>query len=185
MKRGKISTVLYVLVLFFLLAILFVPGVSQKLKDLFLPVATIEKAVNLSPDDMDLELKGINTPDANLKDLNSKPLIFLNFWGTWCPPCREEWPSIQKLYESPQSQKTTFVLIAMQDQEVKVREFLEKNHYTVPVYIAQSPISENILPKVFPTTFLMSKDGRILLKEDSTKDWNSKSMHEFFDNVTK
>ncbi|MCB4234457.1 TlpA family protein disulfide reductase [Kaistella anthropi] len=104
--------------------------------------------------------------------------------GTWCPPCREEWPTIQKLYETKKD-KVDFVLIAMQDEEAAVVKFLKENNYTVPVYIAQSPISNNVLPKVFPTTFLLDKNGRILLKEDASKDWNSKSVHDFIDNVTK
>ena len=73
----------------------------------------------------------------------------------------------------------------MQDQEADVRKFLEKYNYSVPVYIAQSPISNNVLPKVFPTTFLLDKNGRILLKEDASKDWNSKTVNEFIDNFTK
>ena len=134
--------------------------------------------------DLDIELKGINAPNTNLKTLKGNKLIFLNFWGTWCPPCREEWPSIQKLYEGKKD-KIDFVLIAMQDEEEKVRKFMADNKYTAPVYIAQTPISNNVLPKVFPTTFLLDKNGRILLKEDASKDWNSKSTHEFIDTFTK
>ena len=73
----------------------------------------------------------------------------------------------------------------MMDKEDNVRKFLKENNYTVPVYIAESPINEKILPKVFPTTFLLDKNGRILQKENTTKDWNSKSVHEFIDNVSK
>ena len=73
----------------------------------------------------------------------------------------------------------------MQDEEEKVRKFMADNKYTAPVYIAQTPISNNVLPKVFPTTFLLDKNGRILLKEDASKDWNSKSTHEFIDTFTK
>ena len=167
------------------IAVLFIfPEVKLKLKDLFFPVAAIENAVTLQDSDMDIQLKGINVPDTNLKNLKGNKLIFLNFWGTWCPPCREEWPTIQKLYDTKKD-KVDFVLIAMQDEEPKIQKFMKDNQYTVPVYIAQSPISSNVLPKSFPTTFLLDKNGRILLKEDSSKDWNSKSVHEFIDNFTK
>ena len=72
----------------------------------------------------------------------------------------------------------------MQDKEEDVIAFMKKNNYTAPVYIAESPITKNVLPKVFPTTFLLDKNGRILLKEEGTKDWNSKSVNAFIDNVT-
>lgn len=176
--------------IFFILAMAFVavlylfPSVKLKIKDLFFPVAAIENAVTLQDSDYDLQLKGINVASTNLKNLKGDKLVFLNFWGTWCPPCREEWPTIEKLYLS-RKDKIDFVLIAMQDEEENVVKFMKDNNYTAPVYIAQSPISKNILPKAFPTTFLLSKNGRILLKEDSSKDWNSKSVNEFIDNVSK
>ena len=168
-----------------ILIILFAfPEVKLKIKDLFFPVAAVENAVTLNDADYDIQLKGINTPSTNLKNLKGNKLVLLNFWGTWCPPCREEWPTIQKLYDSKKD-KVDFVLIAMQDKEEDVVKFLKDNNYTAPVYIAQSPVTANVLPKVFPTTFLLDKNGRILLKEDASKDWNSKSVHEFIDNIVK
>lgn len=73
----------------------------------------------------------------------------------------------------------------MNDKEEDVRKFLKENNYTVPVYIAQSPISEKILPKVFPTTFLLDKTGRIIIKEDASKDWDTETVHQFIDNIIK
>lgn len=146
-------------------------------------VAKINSETMLSPEVLDIELKGINTGSTNLKNLRGK-VLFLNFWGTWCPPCRAEWPTIQKLYDLKKD-KVQFVLIAMQDKEEDVKKFLKENHYTVPVYIAESPLDPKILPAVFPTTYLIGKDGRILKKEDSSMDWSKDSVLEFIDNVTK
>ncbi|MDR2204942.1 MAG: TlpA family protein disulfide reductase [Flavobacteriaceae bacterium] len=178
------KNLLNIILIAVLAAIIFIPGLRLKIRDSFFPIAEIENAVKISDADFDLDLKGINVPNTNLKTLRNNKLIFLNFWGTWCPPCREEWPTIQKLYES-QNTKVDFVLVAMQDEEQDVREFLKKNNYTVPVYIAESPLSDKILPKIFPTTFLLDKTGRILLKEDGSKDWNSKSVHEFINAFVK
>lgn len=173
----------YVVVLAVLGIVLLVPGIRNTLKDLFFPIATIESAVHIDADDYDIDLQGINTPSTNMKNFRNKP-VFLNFWGTWCAPCRKEWPSIQKLYDRRKDQ-VDFVLIAMKDEEEAVRKFLKENNYTVPVYIAQSPISEKILPKAFPTTFLLDKNGRILIKEDTSTDWDSESTHQFINNIIK
>ncbi len=180
LKKNIINIILIALV-----ATLFLfPEVKLKLKDMLFPVAAVENAITFTDADLDIELKGINTADTNLKSLKGNKLIFLNFWGTWCPPCREEWPTIEKLFLA-RKDKIDFVLIAMQDEEEKVRKFLKDNNYTAPVYIAQSPLSTAVLPKVYPTTFLLDKNGRILLKEDASKDWNSSSVNSFIDNVTK
>lgn len=174
---------LYLIVIALVAVVFLFPSVQTKLKELFLPVAAIESAVTLKDEDYDVQLKGINVPSTNLKNLKGNKLVFLNFWGTWCAPCREEWPTIQDLYEA-RKDKIDFVLIAMQDKEEDVVKFMKEKGYTAPVYIAQSPVSKNILPKSFPTTFLLDKNGRILMKEDASKDWNSKSVNDFIDNVT-
>ncbi|KMQ70805.1 TlpA family protein disulfide reductase [Chryseobacterium koreense] len=166
-----------------LIVILAFPSVRLKLTDMFFPIAAVENAVTLNDADYDIQLKGINTTSTNLKNFKGNKLVLLNFWGTWCAPCREEWPTIQKLYDSKKD-KVDFILVAMQDKEEDVKKFLQQNNYTVPVYIAESPVTANVLPKAFPTTFLLDKNGRILVKEDASKDWNSKSVHDMIDNIS-
>lgn len=174
---------IYILLIAIMAVIAFVPGVKNFLKDTFFPVASIENAVKLSDTDYDIELKGINTPNANLNQFKDKTL-FLNFWGTWCPPCKAEWPSVEALYKAKKD-KMSFVLIAMQDEEENVRKFIKENNYTAPVYIAQSPISEKVLPKAFPTTFIIAKNAQIVKKVDAKEDWMSQSNVSFIDAIVK
>ncbi|MDO4225494.1 MAG: TlpA disulfide reductase family protein [Bergeyella zoohelcum] len=171
---------LYIAILIIVAGVFAVPSFRQ----LLFTSAEVKSVESISDANYDIELKGINVPNANLKDFKGKKLLFLNFWGTWCPPCKQEWPSIQRLYESKQG-KMEFVLIAMQDEEEKVRGFLERNQFTAPVYIAQSPIEESLLPKVFPTTFILDKDGNVLMKEEGLKDWQAKSVLDFIEEQLK
>ena len=178
------KNIIYLILVAILVVLWAFPNLMNKIKTQFFPIATIEQAISISEADYDIELKGMNVPNSNLKNFRNKN-IFLNFWGTWCPPCRAEWPSIQALYESKKEKELNFVLIAMQDEEETVKKFLKENNYTVPVYIAQSPVSDKLLPKAFPTTFLIDNKGQILYKEDASKDWNSENAHQQLDAMLK
>lgn len=180
------KNIIYFVLLIVLLAFMTIKPLRDFVSEQIAMSPTVSKINNetlLADEVLDIDLKGINTSSTNLKNLRGK-VLFLNFWGTWCPPCRTEWPTIQKLYDLKKD-KLEFALIAMQDQEEDVKKFLKENNYTVPVYIAESPLDPKVLPVAFPTTYLIGKDGRILKKEDSSMDWSKDSILEFIDNVTK
>lgn len=180
------KNIIYFILLIVLLAFMTIKPLRDFVTEQMAMSPTVSKINNetlLSDEVLDIDLKGINTSSTNLKNLRGK-VLFLNFWGTWCPPCRTEWPTIQKLYDLKKD-KLEFALIAMQDQEEDVKKFLKENNYTVPVYIAESPLDPKVLPVAFPTSYLIGKDGRILKKEDSSMDWSKDSILEFIDNVTK
>ena len=140
--------------------------------------------VELTDSDYDIDLIGHNgAKNTNLIDFKkSGEVVFINFWGSWCPPCVAEMPTIQKLYEAKR-QKVKFVLVAIQDKPKAFNPFLQKNNYTMPVYEPNSPISNNMLPKVFPTTYILNKKGEIILKETKTRDWNDKEINALLDKL--
>ena len=106
----------------------------------------------------------------SLSDYKGK-VIFLNFWGTWCPPCRAEMPDIQKLYEeyAVQGEDAEVVILGaaapgmgQEGSEEEIAQFMKENGYTYPVLMdtdwemfAWYGITS------FPTTFMIDKDGNI------------------------
>lgn len=183
MKKNK-QIILAIVVVVALVAIMFTPigtFLKSKIED-DTHVAGMD--IELSESDYDIDLIGHNgAKKANLLDFkNSGEVIFINFWGSWCPPCVAEMPTIQKLYEA-KGQKVKFVLVAIQDKPATFNTFLQKNNYTMPVYEPNSPISNNMLPRVFPTTYILNKKGQVVLKETKTRDWNDKEINDLLDKL--
>lgn len=96
--------------------------------------------------------------------------VFLNFWATWCGPCRNEMPEIQKLYEEYEAQEDSDVVIlgiAAPDlggeaSEEEIKAFLEEQGYTYPVVMDQTgEIFSGYGISAFPTTFMIDRDGNV------------------------
>lgn len=159
--------------------------ITAKMNELTLSGPSTEKPereFNLNENKMEVSLKGYNTtPDANLKDFRGK-VVFLNFWGSWCPPCVTEMPSIQKLYEA-KGNEVAFVLITMKDKPEKFVPFLQENNYSMPVYEASSLVPKVLIPGSFPTTYIINKKGEVVLKEVRSADWNSPEVHQLINRL--
>ena len=106
----------------------------------------------------------------NLADYKGK-IIFLNFWATWCPPCRAEMPDIQKLYErSPQEGPDAVIVLGVAAPELGsetdkegIKEFMAKNGYTYPVLMdTKGKLFEAYGIRAIPATYLIGRRGNII-----------------------
>lgn len=120
-------------------------------------------------DAIDFQLKDQYGNVHKLSDFKGK-VIFMNFWATWCPPCRAEMPEIQKLYESYQKEPDSDVVIlgvagpgyGQEQSEDGVKKFLNDNGYTYPVLMDDGgKMFEQYGITSFPTTFMITKDGKV------------------------
>lgn len=105
----------------------------------------------------------------NLSDYRGK-VVFLNFWATWCPPCREEMPYIQEIYEETmEDDDTDLVILSVaapnQGREISekgIRSFLDENGYTYPVLMDyDGEVSDAYYIRSYPTTFMIDTRGNI------------------------
>ena len=127
-----------------------------------------DSAVEL-PDAIDFELKDQYGNVHKLSDYKGKT-VFLNFWATWCPPCRAEMPEIQKLYEEYQKEEDSEVVIlgiaapeyGREQSAEDVKQFLEDNGYTYPVLLDEGgSIFDQYGIQSYPTTFMFTKEGKV------------------------
>jgi len=109
---------------------------------------------------------------ANLDDWGGKPLV-VNIWATWCPPCREEMPSLQRLSELLAPSGIGVVALSLDDDHNLVREFALKYAIKLPVGIAASPGSAGAAlgAAALPLTLYVGADGRILGRHLGPRDW--------------
>lgn len=98
--------------------------------------------------------------------------IFLNFWGTWCPPCRGEMPYIQEIYNEYGENSNNIIILGVaapnlgrEGSEEEIVSFLEENNYTFPVVM---DFAGELVYKYgiggFPTTFIINEDGEVVNK---------------------
>ena len=98
-------------------------------------------------------------------DLSGKPVI-LNFWATWCPPCRSELPAFDKLYRQ-YGNEVSFMMIDLTDGDREtvegVKKFISENGYTFPVYYdTEGRAAEAYNVSSIPFTVAVGRNGNIV-----------------------
>jgi peroxiredoxin len=116
---------------------------------------------------LDLKLKDINGKSVTLSDYKGK-VVLLDFWATWCPPCRKEIPGLVSLYDAYRSRGLVVVGVSMDDSKKDIRKFAKKLGMDYPILIGYG--HEDLEPAFgqlpLPTAFVISRDGRICFKHD-------------------
>ncbi len=118
----------------------------------------------------------------NFADLKNK-VILINMWATWCPPCIAEMSSLQDLYNE-YKQDVAFLFIT-NDNKQEVKTFLENKNYNFPVYFPKTQYPNDLKCNSLPTTFLISKEGKIIIQKRGLAKWNSKRIKKIIDSLTK
>ena len=133
--------------------------------------------------DYNLSLVRLDDKLIDLHDFKGKT-IFLNFWASWCPPCRAEMPTIQNLYEILKNKNdVVFVLVSLDDDVSKAKSFIKNEGFTFPVYFLNSSLPQIYNTGTIPSTFVISKEGRIAVKHTGMADYDSKKFIDFLDNL--
>lgn len=111
----------------------------------------------------DFEIDLFSGEELALSDLQGK-VVVLNFWATWCPPCREEMPAFESIYQEYKDRDVVFVGIAVSDLEERARDFVEGVGVTYPIGLDTSGIAETYRVTAMPTTFFIDREGIITRK---------------------
>jgi len=129
----------------------------------------------------DFTLKDINGKDFSLSDFRGK-IVFLNFWATWCSPCREEMPSMEKLHHKFKDDDLVILALSTdRDGKKVVTPFAEEEGLTFTILLdSDGEVSDSYRVFGLPTTFIIGRDGTILHKEMGVSDWFSEESQSYF-----
>ena len=114
------------------------------------------------------------TVDGQLVSLEAHrgKVVFLNFWATWCIPCREEMPALERLYQVYQAQDFAVISIDLKESADQVRAFFQKHALSFPALLDQNgSVFRDYLVAGMPTTYLIGRDGMLLARGVGGRDW--------------
>ena len=135
---------------------------------------------SVSPLDSD---KAINTaaPDFTLRDMHGKDItlssfrgkvVLLNFWATWCPPCKAEMPTMNRLYNEIRSRGFEVIAVSTDNSLSTLKNYLSKSRLDFAVvHDERNHVSKQYRVFSMPTSFLINKNGIIVEKFYGEYDW--------------
>jgi thiol-disulfide isomerase/thioredoxin len=130
-------------------------------------------------------LKDINGKEVKLMDYRGK-IVFLNFWATWCPPCRDEMPSMEKLYTKFKDKNFIMLAVDYQESSKVVKEFSEKLSLTYPILLdSDGTVGSKYMAFAIPVTYLIDQQGYLIGKAVGPRDWASHESFELFNHLLK
>jgi thiol-disulfide isomerase/thioredoxin len=157
--------------------VIFHPGAKSWLLKQVVSTGLLMANINKEKDNLQIagnfsftDNSGHNT---SISDLRGK-VVFINFWASWCPPCRAEMPDLNNLYQKLKSDNR-FVFLFMNEDEDKNKavEYLRKNNFTLPLHFSLGNVPAEIYNGSLPTTVVLNKNGEIVLKHSGMAAYDS------------
>lgn len=123
-----------------------------------------------------LTLTGLDGTQTSIQTFRGK-LLVLNVWATWCPPCRREMPSLERLSKKADSNRIVVAGIAADESVNAVKEFTARYNITFRIYTdTPSNVANALGVRVFPETLLIAPDGKIVQRISGEREWDSPAM---------
>jgi thiol-disulfide isomerase/thioredoxin len=134
-------------------------------------------------------------PDFSLEDLDGRShrlsayrgkVVLLNFWASWCPPCRLEMPSIEKLYQA--KSKKPFIVLGINQGETPDTAFASLGLFspmpTFPILLdRKGVVAKSYEVEGLPSSFLLDRSGKIAIRAVGARDFSSPAMLKFIDDL--
>ena len=116
------------------------------------------------------------TLEGELKSLNDYrgKLVFLNFWATWCPPCRDEMPSMEALYQRFKERGLEIIAVNIGESQSEVLAFMQEYGLSFPTLLDEDgKVAGDYGIMSIPTSFFIDQEGNVILRKVGSIDWDT------------
>lgn len=139
-------------------------GLALVLYLLMVPKSGAEALIAPGNPAPEFTLPTLDGETISLSDLRGQAVV-LNFWASWCPPCRAEMPDLERLYQTYRTDNLVVIGVNLQESPVTVRSFVEREGLGFPIVLDRDGSVTNLYRIIpLPTTFFIDPDGIITAK---------------------
>jgi peroxiredoxin len=169
-EEGTMRLTIVGIVVFLMVAIVGIGGAATQ--DI-LPVAKY-KVIKLGDPAPDFQLRDLNGRLVTLSELRGK-VVLLNFWATWCGPCRVEMPAMEQLYQTFSRKDLEILAVSTDAQGVAItRPFQQENHLTFPIlHDVDFRVGLTYGARSLPMTFMVDRQGIVRHQIFGARDWGT------------
>lgn len=114
---------------------------------------------------------------VNLHDYKGKKL-FVNLWATWCPPCRAELPSIQKLYNHTDRDQSEFIMLSLDESFQSALFYFSQEKFSFPAFHPAQNLPELFNVRGIPVTFIFDENGKLIHRKDGSDNYDTEKYRE-------
>ena len=198
MKSSESKKITYISVkkYIFLFAVLFVGSILFFIEHFLeapLSVKDVQTRKNFNQEKSDV---GYLAPRFTLRNLKGNyeslenyrgQVVVLNFWATWCAPCRVEMPSFEKLYRRYRSEGVAVLAVTMdKNAKLQIQSFVDKHDLSFPVLVDSTGEVEGLYPSMtVPFTYVIDRKCRVVARVDGAKNWESEETFEAIEYLLK
>ena len=129
----------------------------------------------------DFTVQRMDGTAVRLSELRGK-VVFVNFWATWCAPCREEFPELEKMAEALQGLPLEMVAVSGDDGWDDVRKFLGAKKSRMTIALDQSKTTPHLYgTEKFPESYVIDAQGRLRLRFISVQPWTDERIQRYLE----
>jgi len=169
--------------LFVLLSVALIGGTvyAESIQDRLLKLGIT--IANEKVESIDFELEDLDGENIKLSSFRGK-MVFLNFWATWCGPCRVEMPSMQRIYDKLKKKGFVILAVNLREDRKLVKDFMDQYGLDFPVLLDKTGRVGAIYgARSIPTTYLINRDGSIIGRAIGAREWDAPEVQSVFEEI--